>query len=120
MACTDPVTLNFKKNNYFSTVLKVSLGLIAIQLVLGLALINLRPDASVSSEILDSLPISPSLKNSPNVVLARRELVNAAENARIIGWGTSIAMVLNIGLSIKLFVGSILERRKSRESGAAE
>ncbi|SRR5258708_22529882 len=98
---------------YCSKVFKLSLWLLVVQLCVGLALVNLLSDASVSPSVLDSLPISADARTSPAVLLASRSLTNAAQNSHIVGWVLCLGTVVNVGFSLVLLIGSILEKKRA-------
>jgi hypothetical protein len=101
------------RSQYCSKVFKLGLWLLVIQLCLGLAIVNLLSDASVHPSLLDSLPISADAKSSPAVLLGRRSLTNAEQNIHIVGWVLCLGTIVNIGFSLALLTGSLLEKRRA-------
>ena len=113
MECNKSSPSSSVRKLYCSKVFRLSLWLLVIQLCVGLAIINLHSDASVSPSVLDSLPISADARTSPAVLLASRSLTNAEQNIHIVGWVLCFGTVLNLGFSLVLLIGSILEKKRA-------
>jgi hypothetical protein len=83
-----------------------------------MAIVNVLSAASVSPSVLDALPISEDAKSSPAVLLARRTLTNAEQHIHVVGWVLCLGTILNLGFSLRLLAGSILEKKRAAAAAA--